>query len=239
VENLKGFIIWKSILFVIMTFVIIAGITFPIVPQPVHWYELPNIPGLDEKMRIIFFHVPTAWLSVFAFLTAMVFGIQYLRGKNPDDDAKSAAALQLGMVFCVLATITGSIWAKFSWGSFWHWDPRETSIFVLLLIYGSLFALRSAIENEDKRAMLSAAYSIIAFLTVPFFIFIMPRIMIGLHPGSANDEISGPVVNFRMDLNMQVIFYLSIIAFTILYFWIWRIRYRMIILSENPSKKLN
>lgn len=236
---MKGLIVWKSILFIIMTFVIIAGITFPIVPQPVHWYEFPNIPGLGEKIRIIFFHVPIAWLSVVAFMTATAFGIKYLRRRNPDDDAKSAAALQLGMVFCVLATITGSIWAKFSWGSFWNWDPRETSIFVLLLIYGSLFALRSAIENEEKRARLSAVYSIIAFLTVPFLVFIMPRIMIGLHPGSANDEISGPVVNFKMDLNMQVIFYLSIIAFTILYFWIWTIRYKIIILSEKSSEKLN
>lgn len=123
--------------------------------------------------------------------------------KNMDDDAKSFAAIQLGFIFTILATVTGSIWAKFTWGAFWHWDPRETSIFVLLLIYGSLFALRSAIENEDKRARLSAVYSIISFLTVPFFIFIMPRIMTGLHPGSANDDTSGPVVDFKMNANMQ------------------------------------
>ena len=165
--------VWKLILFLLMTFVIIAGIAFPIVPQPTSWYQFPVIPGLEEKAKIIFFHVPTAWLAVIAFLMAMVYGIRYLKNKNLDEDAKSAAALQLGMVFAILATITGSIWAKFTWGAFWHWDPRETSIFILLLIYGSLFALRSAIENEDKRARLSAVYSIIAFLTVPFFIFII------------------------------------------------------------------
>lgn len=231
--------VWKIILFVLMAFVIIAGITFPIVPQPAHWYEFPNIPGLEEKAKIIFFHVPTAWLSVIAFLMAMIYGIKYLRKKNLDDDAKSAAALQLGMVFCVLATVTGSIWAKFTWGAFWHWDPRETSIFILLLIYGSLFALRSAIENEDKRARLSAVYSIIAFLTVPFFIFIMPRIMVGLHPGSANDDNAGPVVNFKMNSHMQIVFYLSLIAFTILYYWMWKLRSRIIIIGENLSKKIN
>ena len=222
-----------------MTLVIIAGITFPIVEKPSTWYEFPFIPGLEEKAKIIFFHVPTAWLSVIAFLMAMIYGIKYLRNQNIDDDSKSAAALQLGMVFTVLATITGSIWAKFTWGAFWHWDPRETSIFILLLIYGSLFALRSAVENEDKRAKLSAVYSIIAFLTVPFFIFIMPRIMTGLHPGSANDDNAGPVVDFRMSPNMRTVFFTSLIAFTILYFWMWSISYKSIIIKDKLLRQNN
>ena len=229
---------WKIGLFILMSFIIVAGIAFPIVPSPSVWYEFPNIPGLEEKAKIIFFHVPTAWLAVIAFLMAMVYGVKYLKGKNLDDDAKSNAALQLGMMFCILATVTGSIWAKFTWGAFWHWDPRETSIFVLLLIYGSLFALRSAIENEDKRARLSAVYSIFSFLTVPFFIFIMPRIMTGLHPGSANDDTSGPVVDFKMNANMQLIFYLSLLSFTILYYWIWNISYKSIIIKDKLSRKL-
>lgn len=237
--------IWKTILFVLMCLVIIAGISFPVVQNPQGWMQFPNIPGLGEKAKIIFFHVPTAWLSVLAFLMAMVYGIKYLRNKNLDDDAKSAAALQLGMMFCILATITGSIWAKFNWGSFWNWDPRETSIFILFLIYGSLFALRSAIENEDKRARLSAVYSIIAFLTVPFFIFIMPRIMLGLHPGSLEIdpgtgkviEGTNPVVNFEMNGNMRLVFFVSLIAFTILFLWMWKIRYKSIIIKENLSKK--
>ncbi|MCF8305903.1 MAG: cytochrome c biogenesis protein [Ignavibacteriales bacterium] len=227
----------KYSLFGLMTFVIIAGIAFPIVDQPKEWYEFPMIPGLEEKAKIIFFHVPTAWLSVLAFLMAMIYGIKYLRKQDLNDDSKSEAAIQLGMIFCILATVTGSIWAKFTWGSFWHWDPRETSIFVLLLIYGSLIALRSAIENEEKRARLSAVYSIIAFLTVPFFIFIMPRIMAGLHPGSANDDTSGPVVDFKMNANMQMIFYLSMAAFTILYYWIWKIGYKSLIIRAELNNK--
>lgn len=230
--------IWKIVLFILMTFIIIAGISFPIVNQPEAWYQFPMIPGLEEKAKIIFFHVPTAWLAVIAFLMTMVYGIKYLVKKNLDDDAKSFAALQLGMIFTILATVTGSIWAKFTWGAFWHWDPRETSIFILLLIYGSLFALRSALENEDKRARLSAVYSIIAFLTVPFFVFIMPRIMTGLHPGSANDDTSGPVVDFHMDANMQLVFYLSLTAFTILYFWMWRINYKSLIFKDKLEKHL-
>ncbi len=228
---------WKVVLFVLMTLVIIAGITFPIVKSPAVWYEFPNIPGLEEKAKIIFFHVPTAWLAVIAFMTAMIQGIMYLRTNKFEHDAKSHSALQIGMVFTILATVTGSIWAKFTWGAFWHWDPRETSIFILLLIYGSLFALRSAIENEEKRARLSAVYSIFAFLTVPFFVFIMPRIMAGLHPGSADDTNAGPVVDFQMNATMQVVFYISLIAFTILFVWIWKLGYKSILYERQLIKE--
>ena len=230
--------IWKIFLFLLLCFVSIAGIAFPIVQSPTKWYEFPFIIGLEQNAKIIFFHVPTAWLTVIAFLMSTVFCIQYLRKKNLDDDAKSYAAAQLGMIFCILATVTGAVWAKFAWGSFGSWDPRQTSIFALLLIYGAWFALRSAIESEDKRATLSAVYSIIAFLTVPFFIFIMPRIMTGLHPGSADDTNAGPIVDFKMNFSMQLIFFLSMIGFTILYFWMWNLGYKSIILKEKINRQL-
>ncbi len=228
--------LWKIFLFLLLTFVSVAGIAFPIVENPAHWYQFPLIPGLGENAKIIFFHVPTAWLTVVAFLMSTIFSFKYLKNKNLDDDAKSYAAAQLGMIFCILATVTGAVWAKFAWGSFWSWDPRQTSIFALLLIYGAWFALRSAIEQEDKRATLSAVYSIIAFLTVPFFIFIMPRIMNGLHPGSADDTNSGPVVDFKMNSSMLLIFFLSLVAFTILYYWMWRIGYKSIIFKDKINK---
>jgi heme exporter protein C len=229
--------IWKIFLFSLLCFVSVAGIAFPIVQSPTKWYEFPFIMGLEQNAKIIFFHVPTAWLTAIAFLMSTIFSVQYLRKKNLDYDAKSYAAAQLGMIFCILATVTGSVWSKFAWGSFWSWDPRQTSIFALLLIYGAWFALRSAIESEDKRATLSSVYSIIAFLTVPFFIFIMPRIMTGLHPGSADDTNSGPIVDFKMNSSMQLIFFLSLIGFTILYFWMWKLGYKSIILSEKISKQ--
>src|SRR3989304_9472993 len=138
--------IWKIFLFLLLCFVSIAGIAFPIVQAPTKWYEFPFIIGLEQNAKIIFFHVPTAWLTVIAFLMSTVFSVQHLRKKNLDYDAKSYAAAQLGMIFCILATVTGSVWSKFAWGSFWSWDPRQTRIFPLLLIYGAWFALRSAIE---------------------------------------------------------------------------------------------
>ena len=151
-------------------------------------------------------------------------------------DTKSSISAGLGFLFCILATVTGSIWAKFNWGSFWNWDPRETSIFVLLLVYGAYFALRSALDSEEKRASLSAVYSILAFVTVPFFIFIMPRIMPGLHPGSADDTNSGPVVSSGgMNATMRIVLYASLLGFIVLYAWISHLQVR---LASLKAKKV-
>ncbi len=210
-----------------LTGVIIAGIAFPMVRVPETWWQFPVIPGLEEKARNIIFHVPISWATVVAFIMAMVNGILYLSKKDIDYDLRSVSSAGLGMLLCVLATVTGAIWAKFSWGSFWNWDPRQTSIFILLLIYGAYFVLRSAIDEEERRATLSSVYSIIAGVTVPFFIFVMPRIMSGLHPGSLGDEQGkGPVVEFKMATNMLMVFFASLIGFTVLYFWMYSLKIR-------------
>lgn len=216
--------IYKIILGIGLTLVIIAGIGFPMVQVPKYWYELPIIPGLEDKARIVFFHVPTAWVSVIAFLSALYYGIKYLRTKDFLFDVKSSTSASLGFLFCVLATITGAIWAKFSWGTYWNWDPRQTSIFILLLIYGAYFALRSSVENEEKKATLSAVYSIIAGLTVPFFVFIMPRIVSSLHP----DPIINPQAKINMNSTMFVISIMSLIGFTGIYVWMFKLKTKLL-----------
>jgi len=216
-------LIFRIILGVWLTVVICLGLLLPIVPRPEFWYQFPIIPGLEEKARILFFHVPTAWLSVIAFISSMIYGIKYLRKRKLDDDIKSASAAGLGFMFCILATVTGAIWAKFSWGTYWNWDPRQTSIFVLLLIYGAYFALRSAVDIEEKRATLAAVYSIIAAVTMPFFMFIMPRILASLHPE--------PILNVQgkvqMNTTMLLVFLSSVAGFTGLYLWMWNLQVRI------------
>jgi heme exporter protein C len=96
------------------------------------------------------------------------------------------AAIEQGFLFSILATATGSIFAKVVWGSFWNWDPRETSILILLLIYGAYFALRSAIDDAERREQLAAVYALLAFVTVPLLIFVVPRLAeSSLHPNCA------------------------------------------------------
>ena len=195
---------------------------------------------LGDASRIIYFHVPVAWVSVVAFLIAGINSIILLVSEKNLAEREymaynSAAA---GMVFTILTVITGSIWAKTSWGSYWNWDPRETSIFVLLLIYGAYFSLRSAVDVEEKRAALSSVYSIIAAVTVPFFVFVMPRIMSGLHPGAKGDpDGAGPVVEFKMSPNMRVVFFASLIAFTLLFVWMFKLRVRTAKLEYHHQPK--
>lgn len=190
----------------------------------------PLVPGLEEQIRILNFHVPVAWISVLAYMIAMIFAIQYLRTRKIEYDLKATAAAEIGIIFTLLATITGMIWAKFNWGSFWNWDPRETAIFLLLLIYGAYFALRSAIDNDELKAKLSSIYSIIAFITVPFLVFILPRILDGLHPGSNNDSTAGPILSRQQDtLNylQQIAFSMGFAAFSLLFFWLFNLKYRL------------
>jgi len=180
----------------------------------------PPAKGLGDTARILFFHVPMAWLATLSFLISAVSSIHYLRRRERIYDIWAVSAAQIGLLFAILATITGSIWAKKIWHSYWNWDPRETSIFILLLIYAAYFALRSAVDVDEQRAKLAAVYSIIAFVTVPFFIFIIPRVYESLHP----DPLINPEGKIKMDSRMLQVFLGSLFGFTILFYWILRIK---------------
>ncbi|MBD3226274.1 MAG: cytochrome C biogenesis protein [Caldithrix sp.] len=188
--------------------------------------------ALKEYTRIIYFHVPVSWITVLAFLIAAVYSFLYLKKRLLKYDAYAEAANQLGFLFAVLATVTGSIWAKVSWGTFWNWDPRETSIFILLLIYAAYFALRSAIEEQDRRAILSSVYAILAFVTVPFFVFIVPRIYFSLHP----DPVINQTGEVNMDFKQRVVFFSSLITFTAVFVWMLKTKFEIAVMRLRIKK---
>jgi heme exporter protein C len=147
---------------------------------------VPKQQGLGNTGRIIIMHVPSAWLSTLAFGIAALWSGLYLWRRRPAADDWALAAVELGFLFSILATVTGSLFAKVVWGSFWNWDPRETSILILLLIYGAYFALRSAIDDTERRQRLAAVYALLAFVTVPLLTFVVPRLGdSSLHPNCA------------------------------------------------------
>ncbi len=183
----------------------------------------PLVPVLEETTRVLYFHIPAAWLTVVALGWSMIHSILYLAKRDLRHDDHAAAAAELGLLFCVGATVSGALWAKSMWGSYWNWDPRETSIFFLLLLYTAYLALRGSIEDEEKRARLSAIYSVAAFVAVPFLIFVVPRMYETLHP----DPIINPRGKVDMDPMIRWCFLAMLVGFTGLYVWLQALRVRV------------
>ncbi len=117
--------------------------------------------------RIFYFHVAIALVSLVAFAVACVAGITFLRARTERWDDVGEAAVRLGLLFSVLVVITGSIWAKASWGTWWVWaDPRLVTYLIVVLIYAAYFVLRSSVD-DDRRMRFSAIYAIAGFASVP------------------------------------------------------------------------
>ena len=159
------------------------------------FFLVPPAEGLGNLVRIAFFHIPVAWVAVLAFLVSAWYALRYLRRPAERFDAISAVSARLGIIFVVFATLSGAVFSKLTWGAYWNWDPRQTTIFVLLLIYAAYLTLRSVIADERRRARVSAIYALFSFLTVPFLVFIIPRFYFSLHPA--------PVLNGSGSIDMD------------------------------------
>ncbi|MCC7491524.1 MAG: cytochrome c biogenesis protein CcsA [Fimbriimonadaceae bacterium] len=140
-----------------------------------------------EGYRAVFFHVPLAWCGCLSFMAAAWHGVRYLTSRRLICDAAAYAAAESGLVLCVLATLTGMIFAQQQWGKAWNWDPRQTSIFFVLLIYAAYLVLRQALgEDEALRARFGAAYLLLAVAPMVWLVAVFPRtVPASLHPEQA------------------------------------------------------
>ncbi len=217
---------WKVTILIVLAWVCVGSWIFP-PPTPVR--------DNPEVFRIVYFHFPMAISTVVAFGAGLYFSMRFLSTREHHYDTRAADSARLGMIFCVLAAVSGSIFAKHTWGSYWNWDPRETSIFMLLLVYAAYFALRTALSDPDQRANLSAVYSVFGFVATIFLIFIMPRIMPGLHPGSPKPtgQSEGSVISFSFKTASVLI--PSILAHVGLFFWINNLAYKIAGASKEQS----
>ena len=117
--------------------------------------------------RIFYVHLPLAWVGFVAFGHACWAGIQYLRSSRPEWDAAGAAAAEIGVLFSSLVIVTGSLWARPVWGTWWTWDPQLITYLVLWLIYVGYLMLRSAAGDDPRRARFAAVFAIVGFVDVP------------------------------------------------------------------------
>ena len=179
------------------------------------FFIVPPAEGLGNYVRIAFFHIPTAWVAVVAFFGAAYWGARYLKLRY---DAKSARSAILGLIFTLMATVSGAVFSKLTWGASWNWAPRQTTIFVLLLIYAAYVTLRMTMRDERARASSSAVYALFSFIAVPFLVFILPRMFFSLHPSPVLNETG----RIDMDAVMLGTLVLSLIDMTLIYIWLMK-----------------
>jgi len=171
---------------------------------------------IGESSRIVFFHVPCAWTSTLAFLVAAGASLVYLRSRNPWHDEIACAAVRTGLLFGVLTLITGSLFAKIMWGSWWNWDPRESSYLLLVFLYAAYLFLRAAISDPERRARIAAVYALFAVVLMPFLVFVAPRITASLHP----QTVINPQGKILMDTPTRAVFFGALAGFSGVFLWI-------------------
>ncbi len=177
----------------------------------------------DEQFaqRIIYFHVPSAWLSMLAFGVTMVASIGYLVKSERAWDGLAVSSAEIGLVFTLAATASGSIWAKPAWNTWWTWDPRLTTYTIMFLLFVAYFMLRSAMEDPARRARFSSVYAIFAFLSVPIT-FMSIRWWRTIHP-----VLIDPKSGFGLGPGMMTTFFISLFSFTVLYVVLLLHRFRL------------
>jgi len=170
---------------------------------------------LGESSRIVFFHVPCAWTSSLAFVVAAAYSLAYLIRRNPWHDEVAHSAVRIGLLFGVLTLITGSLFASIMWGTWWNWDPRESSYLLLVFLYAAYLFLRAAIDDPERRARIAAAYALFGAVIMPFLVFVAPRVTASLHP----QTVINPQGKILMDTPTRVVFFDALAAFSGLFLW--------------------
>ena len=157
-------------------------------------------------------------------IASLVYSIKYLRKSDITFDIKAEEFARVGVVFGILGLITGSIWAKNTWGAWWTNDVKLNGAAATMLVYFAYFLLRNSIDDEEKKARIAAVYSIFAFALMAVFIFILPRLTDSLHPGNGGNP---AFAKYDLDNTMRIVFYPAVIGWILMAIWITDIRVRI------------
>lgn len=205
---------WKLIASVLVLFSIIAGLL----------YDVPRMPILNESIRNLYFHVPMWFTMIVLFSVSVVYSIKYLGSGNENHDLVAVEFINTGMIFTFLGLTTGMIWANFTWGSPWPDDPKLNSAAIAALMYLAYLVLRNSMDEEQKRARISAIYNIFAYPVMIVLLFVLPRMTDSLHPGNGGN----PGFNsYDLDSNMRVVFYPAVLGWIMFGVWIATLRFRI------------
>tara|TARA_Y100000782_G_scaffold115329_1_gene157005 strand:- start:1903 stop:2607 length:705 start_codon:yes stop_codon:yes gene_type:complete len=207
---------WKFLGILFVMYALIGGLLL----------EVPRLDILNETIRNLFYHV-TMWFGMMILMTvSAIYSIKYLRGYALKNDDVANNAAQIGLLLGTLGISTGSVWARFTWGTFWVSDPKLNGAAITLLIYLAYMVLRNSMDEEQKRAKIAAVYNIFAFVMLVVFLGILPRTTDSLHPGNGGNP-GFSAYEEDLDSSMRLVFYPAIIGWTLLGVWMLQLRLRM------------
>lgn len=220
----------RTLLLLGLLAVIAIGVAFLLV-----MFYAPVELTMGKVQKVFYFHVAVGWTGMLGFLVATVASIFYLKTGNLKLDTASLAGIEIGMVFMALCIISGSIWARPVWNTWWTWDPRLTTALIMELIYAAYLLLRGGVDDPIRRAKLAAVYAIVGFTSVPLT-FISIRVFRTIHPvlvGSADSSAGA----FAMTAKMQTAFFSSLAAFSILFIVLFWHRYRLGLMQQQVEQR--
>ena len=173
----------------------------------------PTDAVLGDVQRILYIHVPMAWIAFLAFFLVLVGSVLYLWRRDSRWDALAHASAEIGVVFASLVLVTGIIWAKPLWGVWWAWEPKLTTTLVLWLIYVSYLILRGYAPSPVQGARYSAVLGIVGFIDVPI-VYFAAEWWRGVHP----ESVVGPLAaSGSLDSSMYLVLMFSLVTFTLLF----------------------
>ncbi|HET7011426.1 MAG TPA: cytochrome c biogenesis protein CcsA [Anaerolineales bacterium] len=214
---------------------LVTGGLFVIALYMVFFYA-PLEAVMGEVQRVFYFHVAAGWVGALAFLVAAVAGVIYLARGGKRWDRVGLASVEVGIVFTLINIVSGSIWARPIWNTWWTWDPRLVTATVMELIYIAYIMLRQGTEDPERRARFGAVYAIVGFLSVPLT-FLSIRIWRTIHPvviGSGDPTAEG---TFDMSPRMLQAFMFSLLTFTFVYVTLLWHRLRLEVLAERVEQR--
>jgi len=208
----------------VMAWVVVSGLIFT--PQDV-------VQG--ESVRIMYVHVPSAWIAYLAFIVTAVASAGWLFGKKHSMgfDRFAGASAEVGVMFMAITLITGSLWGRLTWGEFWQWDPRLTTTAFLFVTYLGYLAVRRLDGSKEQRARRSAVVAMLAVLEIPLvhFSVVLWR---SLHQGATVLNPSGDV---KMDGLMLFTLFSGVVGFTLVFVWLVLHRQRTMLLVDIANSQ--
>lgn len=182
--------------------------------------------------RIFYFHVPSAWTAFLGFFLVCAASLAFLWRNGEYWDVVAKASAEVGMVFCTLVLLTGPIWARPIWGTWWTWDPRLTMTLILWTIYASYLLLRAYGSEEDQIARYAAVLGIVGAIDIPLIV-VSVRLWRGIHPAVMMSK--DPQGGLR-DPMMRVTLLVAAVAFLCLFFWLLLIRMRSLRVASEIER---